>query len=225
MTPTFMDRDLSGPTSYKMGDPTSQSYYDTSVGLQKRAMQPAYEQALDRMRGSFASRGFAGGGGMEKFAEMGMSQDYMGRLGDYAGKAALRASDVGEENRRRVETRGWQVEDRDLRYKKLQEQEQRMREDKEAAARSGLIGGIGRGVGMVGGALIGAYAGGPMGAMYGANLGSQLMGGGGAQMPAYPSPYQGVDPGYDPEMDSWLMDQYAPAPDMGYGEQPLPYWE
>lgn len=217
MASQYFDRPLDGPASYQMGDPTSQSYFDTAARLHENSMQPAYEQAIDRTRQSFATRGFGGGGGMEKFAEMGLTQDYMGNLSNQRGQMALRSSDVGEQNRRRVETRGWQVEDRDKRYQYMRDQEQRMRDDKEAASRGAMIGQIGRGVGTIGGGIVGAYLGGPMGAMAGAQLGGQLLGGGGGgqgggPMPAYPSPYQGYDQGYDPEMDSWLMDQYAPDP-------------
>lgn len=226
MPSTFYDRPLDGPMSYQMGDPTSQGYFDTAARLHEKSLQPAYEQALERTRQSFANRGFGGGGGMEKFAEMGLTQDYMGNLSNQRGQMALRSSDVGEQNRRRVEQRGWQVEDRDKRYQFLRDQEQRMRDDKEAANRSGMIGAIGRGVGTVGGALLGAYLAPPgrnlQGAALGANIGGSIFGGGSVQMPATPSPYPQADPA-EADYNNWLMDQYAPQPDMGgYG----PYaWE
>ncbi len=197
----FNEPDLTGGLGGRakiMGGPGSQEYYDTANNLYESGIKPRYNEALSELSQSYAGRGFDSAPGMERMASLGLRQSMLGDISKNRASTALRASDVGEQSRRREQDRGWQVEDRDLRYKFLKEAEDQRRADADAQSLSGMIGGIGRGVGTLAGAAAGYGMAGPMGAMMGGNLAGQAMGGGGGGMGAYPmkpSPYYGFDYG------------------------------
>lgn len=190
------------PQALTSGSP---EYQEAIVGQAERRLKPRYQQSLDSTRQRFASRGLMDSG-LGAQAELGLRQAYLDQLGEVGTQAAIRGADVTEQNRRREQERGWQVEDRNM----LEERLRRQADMEESRANNqiwgSLIGGAAGGFGgLAGQALFGALSGSnrqPQAAPAALMLDSP---------PALPDvqdfdygPYGGYDPSY--------MDPYAYPP-------------
>lgn len=136
----------------------SPEYQSAIMEQTQRSLKPAYQAALKQTRQNFSNRGLMDSGiGLE--GELGLQQDYLGKLASASTQAATRGADVGEENRRRLEQRSWAVEDRDKQLAMLKDQADRAESAAGADRWAGLIGGAA-------GAL-GSAVGGPLGGLLG----------------------------------------------------------
>lgn len=138
----------------------SPEYQSAIMDQTQRSLKPAYQAALQQTRQNFSNRGLMDSGiGLQ--GELGLQQDYLGKLANTATQAATRGADVGEENRRRLEQRSWAVEDRDKQLAYLKEQADRAEAAAGADRWAGLIGGAAGAAGSaLGGPLGGLLAGG-----------------------------------------------------------------
>ena len=112
--------------------PGTQGYENNIVSRATRNLKPAYQQAMGGLRQSYASRGLLDSG-LEGQAEGDLSQGYLNNLGGIAEGAATHGADVNEENRRRVQQRGWQTQDRDIQMNWLQQQANQAKEQADQA--------------------------------------------------------------------------------------------
>lgn len=164
---TVFDTPQTGtPPVMQTGDP---QYQQQAVEGYAARTQPQYTAALKQLRQNYASRGL-GESGISGLAELGLNQSHLQDINDFGRQTALTAADMGEQNRRRVQDRGWQVEDRNYHQSALDRlmADQNSRADAQRASQL-----IGQTAGTVGSA-IGAYYGGPGGAAVGGKAGSSL---------------------------------------------------
>jgi hypothetical protein len=161
-----------GLTPITSGSP---EYQKAIVGNTQASLKPAYTSALNRLRQSYASRGLLDSG-LGAAAEMGMSQNYLGQIGDVANRAAIGGADLAENNRQRLEQRGWQVQDRDLQLQALRDQADRAERAAGQKQWADLIGGVAMAGGTAAGGPFGAYLAslGTKGVMSMADQGQQL---------------------------------------------------
>ena len=150
----------------------SPAYQDAIMQNTQRLLQPAYTNALHGTQQSFSDSGQLGGG-LNKAAELGLDQSYLGKIGDAATNAATQGADLAEQNRQREEQRGWQVQDRDLNLNYLKDQANRQQDMSNQQQWAHLIGQGAGAVGAVGGAMLA----GPPGAAAGAKIGEGVGGG------------------------------------------------
>jgi hypothetical protein len=142
------------------GAPGSDEYQQNIVNRTTRSLKPAYQSAMRGLDQQFASRGLQDSG-LAGEAQMGLSQDYLDRLAGVSEDAATRGADVGEENRRRLEGRGWDVEDRNVKMDWLRQQSQEARDAAAQAQWADLLGGLAGAAGSyVAGPIGGSLAGG-----------------------------------------------------------------
>lgn len=171
----------------------SPEYQDAIVSNTERRLKPQFKRANEQQQQLFASRGMLDSG-LGAQAGLGLREAYLDQLGGTAERAAVRGADTAEENRRRTESRGWQVEDRNM----IEERLRRQAEAEENRANQ-----------QVWGSLIGGAAGG-FGGLLGNVAGRALFGGGQQQM--QPPPMDDGMPLYPDLMDESDMydtDQYA----------------
>lgn len=141
----------------------SPAYQDAIVQGAQRSLKPSYNNALKRTRQDFSGRGLLDSG-LDAQAEMGLQEDYLGKLGDVATGAATKGADLAEHNRQREEERGWQTQDRDKEIERLNSIANQGRDDANANMWSNLIGGVAGAAGTalagpLGGALVGGLTG------------------------------------------------------------------
>ncbi len=140
-------------TNLKSGDP---AYQDAIVSNAERQLKPRYQQALNRTRQSFSDSGQLDGG-LDKQAQLGLQENYLGQVGDIATGAATKGADVAEENRRTQERRNWQVEDRNKEIERLNNMADRQSSDANRNMWANLIGGAASAVGGGVGGLLAKY--------------------------------------------------------------------
>lgn len=125
----------------------------------QRSLKPLYQNALRNTRANIASRGLTDSG-IALDSERNLQQGYLGQMADAATKAATGGADLAEENRRRLENRGWAVEDRDLALAQAREQMDRQEKMAGAQTWADLLGGAAMAGGTaLGGPLAGWLAG------------------------------------------------------------------
>lgn len=175
----------------------SPEYQSAIMEQTQRSLKPAYQAALKQTRQNFSNRGLMDSGiGLE--GELGLQQDYLGKLASASTQAATRGADVGEENRRRLEQRSWAVEDRDKQLAMLKDQADRAEAQAGADRWAGLIGGAA--------GAAGTMIGGPLGGMVAGGLTSQLLKPKGEATPSASSGGLGVDTSMsmDPALAAYL---------------------
>lgn len=133
----------------------SPEYQQAITGQTQRQLAPIYRQALRQTRGNLQSRGLTDSG-IALDAERGLQQNFLGQMADTATRAATGGADVAEQNRRRLQERGWQTEDRDMALAAEREAMNRREEMMGAQTWADLLGGA---AGAAGTALGGPLAG------------------------------------------------------------------
>lgn len=134
----------------------SPEYSKRIVEQTAMATEPAYKQALRGMRQGMANRGVAGSG-LEIAARGGLEGQRLGQLTQAGMSAATAGADLNEQNRRRLEERGWSLED----YAKMAEERKQAREAEAEAQNQNLWNQlIAQAAGGVGGALVKGVTGG-----------------------------------------------------------------
>lgn len=160
--------------------PGSQEYQDKSMDLYRSSTEPSRRKALSRLEGDFAARGL-GSSGLYGEARMGMEQDYLQGMEDFAGKSALEQAD-------RQQNRGWQVEDRDTAWdralKMMEHQEGRADAQRNQQYNQQMLSELFG----AGGTVLGAMAGGPVGAGVGRSVGKAAA----SSIPGMPPSYESV---------------------------------
>ncbi len=145
--------------------PGSAGYEQNIVQSAAKRLKPAYQQAMQGLDQSNASRGILNSG-IAAQNQGDLAENYLGKLGDISGEAATHTADVNEENRRAQQQRGWQVQDRDVQMQWLKDQADRNQQQAQANQWADLVGGAA-------GAVGGMYGGG-LGAAAGQQLGQSL---------------------------------------------------
>lgn len=143
-------------------------------------MKPQYEDALRSQAQRIQNMGMAGTGA-DIYALNRIGQDYTGAIQRVGSQSGMRASEIGEENRRRQEQAQWGLEDflrqkhyaterSNTAYDQFREQRDH---DQDAAWRKFALETVGKLVGQA----VGSYFGGPLGSSIGGKAGSQTGGG------------------------------------------------
>lgn len=151
----------------------SPEYEQNIVGRAARSLKPAYQSAMLGLDQAGASSGLLNSGVQETRRGM-LGEHFLNRIGDTASGAATRSADIGEENRRATERRGWQVEDRDMQMEWLREQADSEERRAQAQQWADLIGGVAGAAGTVVGGVYGGAPGAALGAGAGQSLGNAM---------------------------------------------------
>lgn len=120
----------------------SPEYQNAVLGGFERRLKPAYASALKQTKQSFSDRGL-GDSGLQRAAELGLQEDYLGKLSDATTGAAARGADVAEDTRRFNVNRS----DRQSQLDYLKQEAQQNREDAARREWMNLIGQGGQAVG------------------------------------------------------------------------------
>ena len=147
----------------------SPAYQDAIVQNTQRQLKPAYHNALNQTQQSWSDKGQLNGG-LDKAAQLGLQENYLGQLGNTATNAATQGADLAEQNRQREEQRGWQTQDRDLNLQYLKDQSNQQRDMANQQQWMQLIGQGAGALGTVGGMALA----GPVGAAAGNAAGQGL---------------------------------------------------
>lgn len=107
----------------------SPEYQKGIVENAKATLQPQYKRAIMQARQGLQNRGLSRSG-IALATEGDIGQQYRGELGRVAGEAATRSADLAEQNRRRLEERGWQETDL---AKAMEERKRAMEAERETA--------------------------------------------------------------------------------------------
>lgn len=187
-----------GPAAPKYDNLIAGSPEYTSAIVDQTAgnLRPYFQQAQRAQR-----QGQIGGGGetpegVAQQGDLSLKEAYLGKLGDTSRMAAMKGADVGEENRRRQQSRDWLVQDRDYNAAILRDRENR----EEERANQAMWGNI---ISTAAGAA-GSYFGGPVGGMA-ASAGAKKLWDSQGNPTSYPEDDNLMPPpGYD--------DPYGPPP-------------
>lgn len=113
---------------------TDPQYQREAVRGVAQTLKPQYEEAVRQSRQRMANRGMLGSGA-DLYGQAQMGQGYTDALARTGIQAGMRSADIGEENRRRVEDRGWSVADQ-IRRAEFQKEMDRTNYERQREARA-----------------------------------------------------------------------------------------
>lgn len=142
------------------GTPWGQHYNDVAMQGYEKNISPAYQTALRNTKQNLTARGM-GSSGMSAFADMDIRQKEAQDKSGFQQKLGMRRADLGEQNRQRLEQRSWQVQDRDIRYERYQEQLKEQRRQQQEDQKMQMFGQIAGGITGGFGSILGNWMGTP----------------------------------------------------------------
>jgi len=156
--------------------PYSDRYIETAMKGQKADKAAIRKQALQEIAQDYASRGLTGSG-VAQLAGAQARQGFADQDTAFRQGLGMKAAMLGEENRRRLENRGWNVEDRNWRAEQERLQHERDLREADQEAQGGMWGNILGTAGSIVGSIYGGPAGGAIGGAAGRRAGGMVGGG------------------------------------------------